>query len=176
MLSVIFFISYLLRVQVLLDAAVMEMQQYSSVVARANVTTTTSTAPQQETPATAPPEAASAVPPEPTLTEPDTATTIGASNNPDSGDISKASSEPEPGATNTTTVQASDRAVTSSEGEKEQEQEVSVQARPPSETGARPKTTDRGSPSDDQVTFLEEFYLYLLFFLGGNQEAKVGCI
>merc|ERR1711874_483913 len=93
---------------------------------------------------------ASAVPPEPTLTEPDTATTIGASNNPDSGDISKASSEPEPGATITTTVQASDRAVTSSEGEKEQEQEVSVQARPPSETGARPKATDRGSPSDDQ--------------------------
>ena len=149
----------------MLDAAVMEMQQYSSVVARANVTTTTSTAPQQEAPVTTPPPAP-AVPPEPTLTEPEPATTIGASNNPDSGDISKTSSEPEPGATITATVQASDRAVTSSEGEKEQEQEVSVQARPPSETGARPKTTDRGSPSDDQVTFLEEFYLYLLFFPG----------
>jgi len=131
------------NIQVLLDAAVMEMQQYSAVVARANITpptaaasATTTTTTTQDITTTTPAPAPSSPPVSVSVAE--AASTSSASNissnnssnnNPKLEDQAKSPSDPEPG-----------EPMRSNSWIPETRTEVE---RPPSETGARPKTTDK---------------------------------
>jgi cobalamin biosynthesis Mg chelatase CobN len=123
------------NIQVLLDAAVMEMQQYSAVVARANATAATTAS------STAPPAPASASPAAPADSTSD-ATPVG-------NEASAATSASATSASSTSSVPklstaASAASTISSSTPAAVLPEV---ARPPSETGARPKVVTEVSSS-----------------------------
>ena len=177
--------------QVLLDAAVMEMQQYSSVVARVNVTPQPQPQPQPAAPSSAPAaQAANTTTGAATEAEADTTTASGSSSSDkepvETGETGERFPEPCQASTTTETSETSAKTpvVTSSPGVEIFEIFVVVcfltkifpVLRPPAETGTRPKTsvvspapaenTNTGNVlTDDQVAANTGKLHHILIFL-----------